>query len=131
MQAAREAQEKNGKLAEKVKNGEISAKELLGASLPKQVQKEVVYVDVEVPVIKEVRVINSTEGTDLTVEEIIRKELDLVRVWEFQNIPITEMSVEKLRALGKAGWKFAFEVGPEISTAYKVTTFVFQRAKKV
>lgn len=127
MAAAREAQETNGKVKEKFENGEINDKELLMSALPKQKEKEYVYVDREVPVIKEVRVLKDKQGTELSITEIVRQELDLVKSWEYMDVPINQMSVGKLKELGKNGWKFAFDVSPDVSSAYKVTTFIFQR----
>ena len=131
MQAAREAQEKNGKIREKVENGELSDRDLLLSSLPKQKEKEIVYVPEPYPVVKEVRILKDKQGTEMSVTDIIKQELDLVRAWEFMNVPISEMSVGKLRDLGNIGWKFAFDIGPEMSHAYKTTTFVFQRPKMI
>lgn len=131
MQAAREAQKENGKVKEKFENGELSDRELLLSSLPKQKEKEVVYVDKEVPVIKEVRILKDKQGTEMSVTDIIKQEIDKVRIWEYMNIPINEFSVKDLPKLGKEGWKFAFDISPEISHAVKVTTLVFQRPGKV
>lgn len=129
MQAAREAQETNGKVKEKFENGEISDKDLLLSSLPKQKEKEFVYVDREVPVIKEVRILKDKQGTELSVTDIVRQELDLVNCWEFMNIPLNEFSIKELTRLGKEGWKFAFDLTPDVTSAVKVTTLVFQRPK--
>lgn len=131
MQAAREAQEKNRKIKEKVEKGQLSAKELLDSSLPKQVHKEIIYVDKEVPVIQEVRILKDTQGTEMSVTDIIRQEIDKVRIWEYKQIPINEFSVKDLAKLGKEGWKFAFDLTPEITHSVKVTTLVFQRPSEV
>jgi len=131
MQALRDAQDKNGKIKEKVENGELSDKDLLLSSLPKQKEKEIVYIPEPYPVVKEVRILKDNQGTELSVTDIIKHELDLVRVWEYMNVPISEMSVGKLRDLGNLGWKFAFDIGPITSNSYKTTTFVFQRPKMI
>jgi len=127
MQAARDAQQQNGKITEKVKNGQLSEKDLLLAALPKEKEKEIVYVKDPYPVIQEVRILKDKQGTEMSVTEIVQQELGLVKAWEYMNVTITDMNVKKLRDLGKLGWRFAFDIGPEVSQAYKVTTFVFQR----
>jgi len=129
MQAAKEAQETNGKVKEKFENGELSDKELLLSSLPKQKEKEFVYVDREVPVIKEVRILKDNQGTELSITDIVRQELNLVNCWEYMNIPLNEFSIKELTRLGKEGWKFAFDLTPDITTSVKVTTLIFQRPK--
>ena len=102
---------------------------MLISSLPPQREKEFVYINKEVPVVKEVRIIKDKQGTELSVTDIVRQELDLVSIWEYKQIPINEFSVKDLSHLGKDGWKFAFELSPAISQAIKVTTLVFQRPK--
>ena len=129
MQEAREAAEQNGKLKEKVESGDVDAKELLKSSLPAQKEKEFIYIDREVPVIKEVRILKDKQGTELSITEIIKQELDIVSAWEYKHIPINEFSIKDLPHLGKDGWKFAFELSPAISQAIKVTTLIFQRPK--
>lgn len=131
MQAVKTAQDKTGKLKEKIENGELSDKELLLSSLPKQKDKEIVYVKEPYPVVQEVRILKDKQGTELSVSDIVKHELDLVKSWEYMNIPINEMNVAKLRDLGNLGWKFAFDIGPEVSSSYKTTTFVFQRPKMI
>lgn len=127
MAAVQEAQEHNEKVKEKVENGEISDKELILSALPKQKEKEFVYIDKEVPIIKEVRILKDKQGTELSVTEIVKQELDLVNVWEYKNVPVNEINMAELKRLGKEGWKFAFDLTPAITTSVKVTTLIFQR----
>ena len=129
MQEAREAAEQNGKLKEKVENGIVDTKQLLLSSLPPQKEKEFVYVNKEVPVVKEVRILKDKQGTELSVTDIVKQELDLVKAWEYKTIPVNEFSVSDLGKLGKDGWKFAFEINPSISHSIKVMTLIFQRPK--
>lgn len=116
-------------IKEKVKEGEIDEKELLLSALPKQKEKEFVYIDKPVPVIKEVRILKDTEGTELTIPQIIRQELDVVDVWEYLTIPINQINTNKLKELGDNGWKFAFDISPEEVPACKITKLIFQRPK--
>lgn len=129
MQEVREAVEHNNKIKDKVEKGVIDTEELLLSSLPKLKEKEFVYVDRPVQVIKEVRILKDKQGTELSVTDIIKQELDLVQLWEYKQIPVNEFSVKDLSNLGKDGWKFAFELSPGVSPAFKVMTLVFQRAK--
>lgn len=129
MQAVKEAQETNEKVKEKFENGELSDKELLLSSLPKQKEKEYVYVDREVPVIKEVRILKDNQGTELSITDIVKQELNLVHCWEYMNIPLNEFSIKDLTRLGKEGWKFAFDLTPDVVPSVKVTTLIFQRPK--
>jgi len=129
MQEARENTENNIKLKDKVEKGVIDTEELLLSSLPKLKEKEFVYVDRPVQVIKEVRILKDKQGTELSVTDIIKQELDLVQLWEYKQIPVNEFSVKDLSNLGKDGWKFAFELSPGISPAIKVMTLIFQRPK--
>lgn len=115
-------------IKDKLSKGEITAKELILDALPKDKEKEFVYIDKEVPVIKEVRVIKDGKDTDVT--EIIKKELDLVDVWEYKQIPISEMSLSKLQEFGKDGWKFIFSLSPDEVHGAKTTQFYFQKPKK-
>jgi hypothetical protein len=127
MAALKEAQETNGKVVEKVENGEIDTKDLIFAALPKEKNKEYVYIDKEVPVIKELRILKDKQGTELSVTEIIKQELDLVNAWEYKNVPINEINLPELKRLGKEGWKFAFDLSPDVTTAVKIITLIFQR----
>ena len=129
MQVARDAEKTNKKVKEKLENGELSDKQLLISALPKEVKKEYVYIDKEVPVIKEVRIINENQGTEKSVTEIIREEVGKVRCWEYKMIPMNQFSVKELHKLGKDGWKYAFDLNPQLTTSVKITTFVFQRAE--
>lgn len=129
MQVARDAQKTNGQISEKYKTGQISAKELLTASLPKIEKTKVVYIDKEIPIIKEVRIINDAQGTEKSVTEIIREEIGKIKIWEYKMIPVNEFCVKDLKKLGKEGWRYAFDISPEVSHAFKVTTLFFQRAK--
>ncbi len=129
MQVARDAQKTNGQISEKFKTGQISAKELLTASLPKIEKTKVVYIDKEIPIIKEVRIINDAQGTEKSVTEIIREEIGKIKIWEYKMIPVNEFCVKDLNKLGKEGWRYAFDISPEVSHAFKVTTLFFQRAK--
>ncbi len=128
MQAARDDAKETGKVKEKLENGELSKKDLLTAALPKEIKKEYVYIDKEVQVIKEVRIINENQGTEKSVSEIVREEVGKVKSWEYKMIPMDKFSVKELHKLGKAGWKYVFDLDPTITTAVKLTTFVFQRA---
>lgn len=129
MQVARDAKETNEKVIEKLENGQLSKQELLSSSLPKIVKTKVVYVDKEIPVIKEIRIIKDNQGTEKSVTEIVREEVGKVKIWEYKMIPINEFCVKDLKALGKAGWRYAFDISPEVSHAFKITNLVFQRAK--
>jgi hypothetical protein len=129
MQAAKDAQKTNGKVKEKLENGELSDKQLLIAGLPKEVKKEYVYVDKEVPVIKEVRIINENQGTEKSVSEIVREEVGKVKSWEYKMIPMNQFNIKELHKLGKAGWQYVFDLDPQVTSSVKVTTFVFQRAE--
>lgn len=116
-------------IKEKVKEGEIDEKELLLSALPKQKEKEFVYIDKPVPVIKEVRILKDTEGTELTISQIIRQELDIVDAWEYLTIPINQIDTNKLKELGNNGWKFAFDISPEEVPVCKITKLIFQRPR--
>jgi len=129
MQAAKDSEKTNGKLATKLENGDINKKELLMAGLPLEKPKEYVYIDKDVPVVKEVRIINEKQGTNKTVSEIVREEVGKVKAWEYKHIPISQFSVKELDKMGKEGWRYAFDLSPQLTSAVKTLTFVFQRAK--
>jgi len=124
-----EAQKGQEKLKEKIKKGEIDQKELLLSSLPKQQEKEIIYIDKPMPVIKEVRIVKDNQNTEMTVTEIIKQELDIVDIWEFLEVPINQINTAKLKELGNKGWKFAFDISPDISPTCKETKLIFQKPK--
>lgn len=127
MAALQEVTNKNGKIREKIEKGEISDAELILSAIPKVKEKEYVYLDKEVPVIKELRILKDNQGTEMSVTEIVKAELDTISLWEYKNIPINEFSVKDLPKLGKDGWKYAFDLSPTVTTSVKVTTLIFQR----
>ena len=129
MAKARDLETKNGKLREKVKNGELDDRALLMENLPKEEKTKIVYVKEPYPVIQEVRVLTDAQGTKKTVTEIVREEVGKVKIWEYKSIPINTFSVKDLPKLGKEGWKYAFDLSPEITHSVKVTTLIFQRPK--
>lgn len=66
------------------------------------VEKEVIK---EVPVIKEVRILNGTEGTETTVQEFLNEQLQKCR-WEWKEIIMDgEFKSSIMTELGKEGWK--------------------------
>lgn len=68
----------------------------------KVVKEEVIK---EVPVIKEVRILNGTKGTEKTVQEILNKELDRC-VWEWKELKMDKnFTVKQMKDLGKQGWR--------------------------
>lgn len=128
MQVMRDAEKTNEKVKEKLENGELSDKQLLTAGLPKEIKKEYVYIDKEVPVVKEVRIINENQGTEKSISEIVREEVGKVKAWEYKMIPMNKFNVKELHKLGKEGWKYAFDLDPILTSSVTITTFVFQRA---
>jgi hypothetical protein len=129
MAKVRETAEKSGQLMEKIKNGEIDDKALLMESLPREIKTKIVYVKEPYQVIKEVRIINENQGTDKSVSEIVREEVGKVNAWEYKMIAMNQFGIKEMHKLGKEGWHYAFDLDPTITTAVKVTTFVFQRAR--
>jgi hypothetical protein len=65
-------------------------------------------IEKEVPVVKEVRILNGTKKTEKTVDEILSEELGKC-VWEWKTVKMdNKFRVGMLDELGKKGWKFAF-----------------------
>jgi len=87
-------------------------------------------VEKEVPVVKEVRILNGTKKTDRSVSEIMNEELNKCS-WEWKNIKMDgNFSVKMLDELGKKGWKFAFITEWSLidsSKKNKPNTISFQR----
>jgi hypothetical protein len=87
-------------------------------------------VEKEIPVIKEVRILNSTEGTEKTVQEIMNLELRKC-TWEWMQLPIKDFTVAQLKKLGKEGWHMAFTHNPKdhIPSSTKGEQLCFQRPR--
>jgi len=129
MEAAKEYENNSKEKTEEVENVEEKKKIFLKDDLPKPIKKEYVELKVPYPVIQEVRVLTNTQGTEKTIVEIVREELDKVKIWEFKTIPLSGFSVKNLDPLGKDGWKFVFDLSPDICPSVKENTLVFQRPK--
>ena len=91
-------------------------------------------VPVEVPVIKEVRVINGVKNTQDTVETIMQRELSNCR-WEYKKISDVDfIGLEQLNKLGEKGWQYCFSMEWKIikpkAWANKPTSFYFKKPKK-
>ena len=66
------------------------------------VEKEVVK---EVPVIKEVRILNGAKGSEKTVQELLDQELQNCR-WKWKELKMDgDFTSAKMKQLGKDGWK--------------------------
>ena len=66
------------------------------------VEKEVIK---EVPVIKEVRILNGTKDTQKTVEEFLNEQLQNCR-WEWKEVIMDgDFKSNTMKTLGKEGWK--------------------------
>lgn len=130
MESVEIEKKKSDKISEKIEKGELTDKEIILDALPKQKEKEYIYIDKPVEVIKEVRILKEREGTEMSITDIVKKELDHVNIWEYKNVPINEFSIKDLTTLGKEGWKYAFDISPSVSNSVKITTLIFQRAKK-
>lgn len=92
------------------------------------VEKEV---EVKIPVIKEVRILNGTKKTEKTVQEIMKQELDKCS-WEWKRVPMdNNFRATDLNKYGKQGWKFCFIFDPKISSpgTTKPEVICFQRPK--
>ncbi|MBC8437079.1 hypothetical protein H8D85_02010 [bacterium] len=62
-------------------------------------------VEKEVPVIKEVRILNGTKDTNTTVQEFLNKELGKC-IWEWKELKMDEnFRSTDMTSLGKQGWK--------------------------
>ena len=91
-------------------------------------------VPVEVPVIKEVRVINGVRKTEDTVEQIMQRELSKCK-WEYKEIVVTNFNgLSQLNKLGEQGWKYCYEIDWKLikpkAWANKPKTLYFKRPKK-
>ena len=65
-------------------------------------EKEVVK---EVPVIKEVRILNGAKGSEKTVQELLDQELQNCR-WKWKELKMDgDFTSAKMKQLGKYGWK--------------------------
>ena len=88
---------------------------------------------VEVPTIKEVRILNGTKSTDKTVQELLQQELNKCK-WEWKEVKETDFQgISQLTCLGNKGWKFTHEidwkiVNPEWKN--KPRSLYFQRPVK-
>lgn len=60
--------------------------------------------EVEVPVIKEVRILRGTDKTEKTVDQIIKEEFHKC-TWEWKELPLSKCKLTELKKLGKQGWK--------------------------
>ena len=68
---------------------------------------KIIEVPVEVPTIKEVRILNGTKKTQKTVEEIMKEELQKCK-WEWKELKMDKnFDFKKLQKLGEQGWKHA------------------------
>ena len=66
------------------------------------VEKEVIK---EVPVVKEVRILNGTEGTKTTVQEFLNEQLQKCR-WEWKEVKMDgDFKSSIMNELGAKGWK--------------------------
>jgi len=62
----------------------------------------------EVPVIKEVRILNGTKGSDKTVQEFLNEELEKCR-WEWKELQMDKnFTSAQMKKLGNNGWKMAY-----------------------
>tara|TARA_Y100001938_G_scaffold99535_1_gene136102 strand:+ start:1933 stop:2706 length:774 start_codon:yes stop_codon:yes gene_type:complete len=91
-------------------------------------------VPVEVPVIKEVRVINGVRKTQDTVEQIMQKELSKCK-WEYKEIVVTNFKgLSQLNKLGDQGWQYCYDMDWKLikpkAWANKPKTLYFKRPKK-
>ena len=88
---------------------------------------------VEVEVIKEVRILNGTQDTQKTVQQIMQEELNKC-TWEWKEIEETSfIGLDQLTELGKQGWKYAYDMDWKIIKPEwkdKPRTLYFQRPKK-
>jgi len=68
---------------------------------------KIIEVPVEVPTIKEVRILNGTKGSSKEVKDFLKEELQKCK-WEWKEV-VLDKSFEFgiLEKLGKEGWKFA------------------------
>jgi len=91
-------------------------------------------VEKEVPVVKEVRILNGTKKTEKTVQEILDRELQKCQ-WEWKEVKMdSSFRTSLLKDLGKKGWKMAYimewrSLKPEWKG--KPDTMFFQRPRPI
>ena len=89
-------------------------------------------VEVEIPVIKEVRILNGLKKTEKTVQQIMSEELEKC-IWEWKHVTLDKkFKVKDLDTYGKQGWKFAFIHSPSTTNpkSTKPDIVCFQRPKQ-
>ena len=94
---------------------------------PKQIIKEVIK-----EVVKEVRVYNNQTDTEMTIQEMVRQELNKCK-WEWKEMKMSECRLSTFKALGKQGWKLAYIMewkGLKSTWADKEDSFFFQRPSR-
>jgi|APSaa5957512535_1039671.scaffolds.fasta_scaffold41820_3 hypothetical protein len=89
-------------------------------------------VEIEVPVVKEVRILNGLKKTEKTVQHIMDEELGKC-IWEWKHVALdSKFKVKDLDVYGKDRWKFAFIHSSKISNpkSVKPDIICFQRPKQ-
>ena len=86
-------------------------------------ETKVVEKEIKIPVVKEVRILDGTKGTEKTVQEIMARELEKC-TWEWKNVTMDNtFKVTDLNKYGKKGWKFCFIYDPKVSFPKSTKSF--------
>tara|TARA_Y100000034_G_scaffold119927_1_gene162218 strand:+ start:1796 stop:2326 length:531 start_codon:yes stop_codon:yes gene_type:complete len=90
-------------------------------------------VEKEVPVIKEVRILNGTKGSEKTVQELLNQELNKC-TWEWKELKMdNNFRATDMKELGKRGWKMTHIMEWRLlkeDWKKKPDTMFFQRPKQ-